>query len=218
MRIMLLGPPGAGKGTQAATIEKTRQIVQLSTGDMLRAAVAAGTDVGLQAKALMESGSLVPDELVTSIVSARIDEPDCANGYLLDGFPRTLGQAAALEEILAAKGQALDAVIEMKVDDDALVARIVGRYSCGNCGAGYHDEFKKPKVENVCDECGSSDFKRRADDNEETLRSRLMAYYKETSPLIGYYTCKGIIHSVDGMGSIDEVQAEIAAILDNLDS
>ncbi len=218
MRIMLLGPPGAGKGTQAATIEKSRQIVQLSTGDMLRAAVAAGTEVGLQAKSLMESGSLVPDELVTSIVSARVDEPDCANGYLLDGYPRTLGQAAALEDILAAKGQALDAVIEMKVDDDQLVKRIVGRFSCGKCGAGYHDEFKKPKVENTCDECGSNEFKRRADDNEETLRSRLMAYYKETSPLIGFYTCKGNMHSVDGMGSIEAVQQEISALLDKLGS
>jgi len=213
---MLLGPPGAGKGTQAELIEKSRQIVQLSTGDMLRAAVAAGTDVGNQAKALMEAGSLVPDQLVTSIVAERVDQPDCANGYLLDGFPRTLGQAAALEDMLGAKGQSLDAVIEIRVDDENLVERIVGRFACASCGAGYHDSFKRPKVEGICDECGGTEFKRRADDNEVTLNSRLMAYYKETSPLIGYYTCKGNLKVVDGMGSIDEVAHEIASILENI--
>ena len=216
MRLMLLGPPGAGKGTQAELIEKSRQIVQLSTGDMLRAAVAAGTDVGNQDKALMEAGSLVPDELVTSIVAERVDQPDCANGYLLDGFPRTLGQAAALEDMLGAKGQSLDAVIEIRVDDEKLVERIVGRFACASCGAGYHDSFKRPKVEGICDECGGTEFKRRADDNEVTLNSRLMAYYKETSPLIGYYTCKGNLKVVDGMGSIDEVAHEIASILENI--
>ena len=216
MKLMLVGPPGAGKGTQAERIEKNLHIIQLSTGEMLRTAVAAGTDVGIQAKSLMESGSLVPDELVTSIVSQRVEEPDCAGGYLLDGFPRTLGQAASLEKMLGAKGQKLDAVIEIRVDDDALVERISGRFSCGECGAGYHDKYKMPRTEGVCDECGASDFKRRADDNEETLRSRLLAYYKETSPLIGFYTCKGNLVTVDGMGSIDEVAAEIEKLLENL--
>jgi len=216
MRIMLIGPPGAGKGTQAELIEKNLHIIQLSTGDMLRTAVAAGTEVGKQAKSLMESGSLVPDDLVTSVVSQRIEEPDCASGYLLDGYPRTLVQAAALEEILASKGQKLDAVIEIRVDDESLVERITGRFSCANCGAGYHDLYKMPKVEGTCDECGATEFKRRADDNEETLRSRLMAYYKETSPLIGYYTAKDKLKIVDGMGSIEDVAREIEVILENL--
>jgi len=216
MRLMLLGPPGAGKGTQAELIEKNLHIIQLSTGEMLRTAVAAGTDVGLQAKSLMESGSLVPDELVTSVVRQRIEEPDCAGGYLLDGYPRTLNQAAALEDILAAKGQELNAVIEIRVDDDKLVERITGRFSCANCGAGYHDLYKMPKTEGICDECRTTEFKRRADDNEETLRSRLMAYYKETSPLVGYYTCKEKLKIVDGMGSIEDVAREIEIILENL--
>ena len=216
MRLMLLGPPGAGKGTQAELIEKNLHIIQLSTGDMLRTAVAAGTDVGRQAKSLMEAGSLVPDELVTSVVSQRIEEPDCAGGYLLDGYPRTLVQAAALEDILTRKGQELDAVIEIRVDDDKLVERITGRFSCANCGAGYHDTYKMPKVEGVCDECGATEFTRRADDNEETLKSRLMAYYKETSPLIGYYTAKNKLKMVDGMGSIEDVAREIEVILENL--
>jgi len=216
MRLMLLGPPGAGKGTQAELIEKNLHIIQLSTGDMLRTAVAAGTDVGRQAKSLMEAGSLVPDELVTSVVSQRIEEPDCAGGYLLDGYPRTLVQAAALEDILTRKGQELDAVIEIRVDDDKLVERITGRFSCANCGAGYHDTYKMPKVEGVCDECRATEFTRRADDNEETLRSRLMAYYKETSPLIGYYTAKDKLKIVDGMGSIEDVAREIEVILENL--
>ena len=216
MKLMLVGPPGAGKGTQAELIEKRLNIIQLSTGDMLRTAVSAGTEVGLAAKSLMESGSLVPDELITSVVRARIEEPDCSGGYLLDGYPRTLVQAAALGEILEAKGQKLDAVIELRVDDDILVERITGRFSCGSCGAGYHDSFKPAKVDGVCDECGATDFKRRADDNEATLRSRLMAYYKETSPLIGYYTCKGNLVTIDGMGSIEEIAREIEVVLENL--
>ena len=216
MKLMLVGPPGAGKGTQAELIEKHLHIIQLSTGEMLRTAVAAGTEVGLAAKSLMESGSLVPDELITSVVRARIEEPDCSGGYLLDGYPRTLVQAAALGDILEAKGQKLDAVIELRVDDDKLVERITGRFSCGSCGAGYHDTFKPAKVAGVCDECGAADFKRRADDNEETLRSRLMAYYKETSPLLGYYTCKGNLVTIDGMGSIEEIAREIEVVLENL--
>jgi len=216
MKLMLLGPPGAGKGTQAEIIEKNLHIIQLSTGEMLRTAVAAGTEVGMQAKELMESGSLVSDELITSVVRARIEEPDCAGGYLLDGFPRTLGQAAALEEILAAKGQQLDAVIEIRVDDDALVERITGRFSCASCGAGYHDTFKMPKVNGICDDCRGTEFKRRADDNEATLRSRLLAYYKETSPLVGYYTAKEKLKIVDGMGSIDKIAQDIEGIIENL--
>ncbi|MDH4440209.1 MAG: adenylate kinase [Rhizobium sp.] len=213
MRLILLGPPGAGKGTQAQRIVEKHGIPQLSTGDMLRAAVTAGTDVGKRAKAVMDAGKLVSDEIVIAIVSERIDAPDCANGFILDGFPRTLVQADATEAMLSGKGLDLSAVVEIRVDDDILADRIAGRYTCGNCGAGYHDENLKPKVEGVCDKCGSTHFKRRPDDNRETVRTRLQAYYKETSPLIGYYHCKGKLHSVDGMGEIDAVTAEIEAIL-----
>ncbi len=215
MNIILLGPPGAGKGTQARIIEKGRGLVQLSTGDMLRAAVAAGSEVGLKAKAVMESGGLVSDEIVIGIISDRIDEPDCASGFILDGFPRTLPQAAALEDLLASKGKSLNCVIEMRVDDDKLVERITGRYTCGACGEGYHDKFRVPKVEGVCDNCGANDFKRRADDNEETLRSRLLAYYKETSPLIGYYFAKDNLVSIDGMADMSGVTGSIEAILND---
>lgn len=213
MNIILLGPPGAGKGTQARIIEKERGLVQLSTGDMLRAAVAAGTEVGLRAKEVMEAGGLVSDEIVIGIISDRIDEPDCQNGFILDGFPRTLPQAAALEKLLASKGKSLNAVIEMRVDDEKLVERITGRFTCGDCGEGYHDVFRKPKVDGVCDNCGSSNFKRRADDNEETLRARLLSYYKETSPLIGYYFAKENLESIDGMADMPEVTKQIETIL-----
>lgn len=213
MNIILLGPPGAGKGTQARIIEKERGLVQLSTGDMLRAAVAVGTEVGLRAKEVMEAGGLVSDEIVIGIISDRIDEPDCQNGFILDGFPRTLPQAAALEKLLASKGKSLNAVIEMRVDDEKLVERITGRFTCGDCGEGYHDVFRKPKVEGVCDNCGSSNFKRRADDNEETLRARLLSYYKETSPLIGFYFAKENLESIDGMADMSEVTKQIETIL-----
>lgn len=213
MNIILLGPPGAGKGTQARIIEKERGLVQLSTGDMLRAAVAAGTEVGLRAKEVMEAGGLVSDEIVIGIISDRIDEPDCQNGFILDGFPRTLPQAAALEKLLASKGKSLNAVIEMRVDDEKLVERITGRFTCGDCGEGYHDVFRKPKVDGVCDNCGSSNFKRRADDNEETLRARLLSYYKETSPLIGFYFAKENLESIDGMADMSEVTKQIETIL-----
>ncbi|MBO6551129.1 MAG: adenylate kinase [Rhizobiales bacterium] len=213
MNIILLGPPGAGKGTQARIIEKERGLVQLSTGDMLRAAVAAGTEVGLRAKEVMEAGGLVSDEIVIGIISDRIDEPDCQNGFILDGFPRTLPQAAALEKLLASKGKSLNAVIEMRVDDEKLVERITGRFTCGDCGEGYHDVFRKPKVDGVCDNCGSSNFKRRADDNEETLRARLLSYYKETSPLIGFYFAKENLESIDGMADMPEVTKQIETIL-----
>ncbi len=215
MNIILLGPPGAGKGTQARIIEKSYGMVQLSTGDMLRAAVAAGSEVGQRAKAVMESGGLVSDEIVIGIISDRIDEPDCAKGFILDGFPRTLGQAAALETLLQSKGIKLDAVIEMRVDDEKLVERITGRYTCGACGEGYHDTFRTPKVEGVCDNCGASDFKRRADDNEETLRARLLAYYKETSPLLGYYFAKDNLVSIDGMAEMSEVTNQLKSILND---
>lgn len=213
MNLILLGPPGAGKGTQAEQISAKHGIVQLSTGEMLRAAVKAGTEVGLKAKVIIESGGLVSDEIVVGIISERIDQPDCANGFILDGFPRTLPQAAALETLLGTKGKTLDAVIEIKVDDEALVERITGRFSCADCGTGYHDKYKTPAKEGVCDKCGSTQFSRRADDNEETVRNRLMAYYRETAPLIGYYFAKDRLKSVDGMADIDEVARQINAIL-----
>ncbi len=216
MRLILLGPPGAGKGTQAQRIVEKYGIPQLSTGDMLRAAVAAGTEVGKRAKAVMDAGKLVSDDIVIAIVSERIDEPDCAKGFILDGFPRTLVQADATESMLKAKGLDLSAVIEMRVDDAVLADRVSGRYTCANCGTGYHDTNLKPRVEGVCDKCGSTHFKRRPDDNRETVQTRLQAYYKETSPLIGYYYAKGKLHSIDGMGEIDQVTAEIDAILKTL--
>jgi adenylate kinase len=213
MRLILLGPPGAGKGTQAQRIVEKHGIPQLSTGDMLRAAVAAGSEVGKQAKALMDAGKLVSDEVVIGIVSERIDQSDCANGFILDGFPRTLVQADATESMLKGKGIALSKVIEMRVDDEVLTDRVAGRYTCAKCGTGYHDTNLKPKVEGVCDKCGSHEFKRRPDDNAETVKTRLQAYYKETSPLIGYYYAKGLLVSVDGMAEIDEVTAAIEDIL-----
>ena len=213
MRLILLGPPGAGKGTQAQRIVEKHGIPQLSTGDMLRAAVTAETDVGKRAKAVMDAGKLVSDEIVNAIVSERIDADDCANGFILDGYPRTLVQADATEEMLAAKGLELSVVIELRVNDDVLVDRIAGRYTCAKCGAGYHDHNLKPKAEGVCDKCGSTEFKRRADDNPDTVRTRLQSYYKDTSPLIGYYYAKGKLKTVDGMADIDQVTADIEAIL-----
>ena len=216
MRLILLGPPGAGKGTQAQRIVEKHGIPQLSTGDMLRAAVAAGSEVGKRAKAVMDAGNLVSDEIVNAIVSERIDAPDCANGFILDGYPRTLVQADAVETMLTTKGTPLDVVIEFQVDDGVLVDRISGRYTCAKCGAGYHDHSHKPKVDGVCDKCGSTEFKRRADDNAATVVTRLQDYYKKTSPLIGYYHAKGLLKSVDGMAEIDEVTEAIEAILTKL--
>jgi adenylate kinase len=213
MNLILLGPPGAGKGTQAKEIENRHGLVQLSTGDMLRAAVKAGTEVGKRAKSIMERGELVPDEVVISIIAERISQPDCQRGFILDGFPRTLGQASALDEMLARKGKQLDAVIELKVDYNQLVERIVGRYSCAKCGEGYHDRFKRPETRGVCNVCGGTEFTRRADDNAETVTTRMMAYYRDTSPLIGYYYCKGSLKSVDGMAVIGDVTKGIEAIL-----
>lgn len=213
MKLILLGPPGAGKGTQAQAITDARGLVQLSTGDMLRQAVKAGSAIGQQASEIMEAGGLVPDDIVVKIIAERIAAPDCANGFILDGFPRTLNQAAALDKLLESQGTSIDAVIEIKVDDSVLIDRISGRYMCADCGAGYHDTNQKPKVEGVCDRCGSREFIRRADDNAETVRNRLMAYYRETAPLIGYYFAKGKLRSVDGMADIPEVSRQIEAVL-----
>src|SRR5262245_47917929 len=191
MIVILLGPPGAGKGTQAKELTARRGLVQLSTGDMLRSAVAARTEVGLMAKPIMEKGLLVPDDIVIGIFTERIEQPDCKNGVILDGFPRTLAQASALDQALKQRRLKLDAVIELKVDDEVLIKRIAGRFSCAKCGAGYHDEFKPPTASGVCDVCQGTEFVRRKDDSADTVRNRLMAYYRETSPLIGYYYANG---------------------------
>jgi adenylate kinase len=214
LNIILLGPPGAGKGTQAQKLVAERRMVQLSTGDMLRAAVAAKTPVGLRAKAVMDAGGLVSDEIVNNILSERLDQDDARRGFILDGYPRTVAQAEALERLLAAKGLTLDHVIEMAVDEEALVDRISGRFSCASCGTGYHDRYKRPKAEGVCDVCGSTEFKRRPDDNAETVRNRLAEYRAKTAPILPFYEGRGLVRHVDGMASIEEVEQAIAAILD----
>lgn len=213
MKLILLGPPGAGKGTQAKLIAESQGIPQLSTGDMLREAVAAGSEIGKRAKAVMDAGKLVSDDIVIGIVSDRVEQDDCAKGFILDGFPRTLEQADALAVMLNEKGLDLDAVIELEVDDDALVERVAGRYTCGACGEGYHDTFKQPAKEGICDKCGSTEFKRRPDDNAETMRTRLRSYYKETAPLVGYYYANRTLKRVDGMGEIAAISSSIAKIL-----
>ncbi|WP_457646359.1 adenylate kinase [Profundibacter sp.] len=212
MNIILLGPPGAGKGTQARRLVEERGMIQLSTGDMLREAKDSGTEMGERVAKVMAAGELVTDDIVIGLIEEKL-KGDNGAGFIFDGFPRTLAQADALGELLEKYGKTLDAVIEMRVDDDALVRRITGRFTCGNCGEVYHDETKRPKVDGVCDVCGASDMKRRADDNEESLRTRLMEYYKKTSPLIGYYYAKGKLRSVNGLGEIDEVAASIAKAL-----
>jgi len=213
MNLILFGPPGAGKGTQAKRLEETRGLIQLSTGDMLRAAVAAGSPVGNRAKAIMEAGQLVPDEVMIQLIADRIGQADCRNGFVLDGFPRTIAQAEALDGMLKAKGLGLDRVIEMKVDDAALVRRIAGRFSCAKCGAVYHDDYRRPRANGVCDICGGTEFSRRKDDNAETVKARLAAYHAQTAPLLPYYRDRGILASVDGMADIDEVTRQVEALL-----
>ena len=213
MNLILMGPPGAGKGTQSQRIEKSHGIVQLSTGDMLRAEVASSSDLGKEAKDVMESGGLVSDELIIAMISSRIDQDDCKKGFILDGFPRTTPQAEALDAMLTEKGLMIEHVIEMKVDDEAMVKRITGRFTCAECGAGYHDEFQKPEKEGVCNQCGGTEFTRRADDNAETVRGRLQAYHEQTAPILSYYKEKGTVKSVEGMASIDEVTEQLNAVL-----
>ncbi len=213
MNIVLLGPPGAGKGTQARRLQEKFGLVQLSTGDMLRAAVASGSVLGQRAKKIMESGELVPDEIMIDMIAERIAEPDCRSGFILDGFPRTTGQAEALDRMLAQKGLKLDAVIEIKVDDAALVDRISGRFTCKTCGEGYHDRHKRPKKDGVCDVCGGVEFIRRADDNAQTVRARLAAYHAQTAPILPYYRERGRLKSVDGMADLETVARAIAAVL-----
>ncbi|HEU4475614.1 MAG TPA: adenylate kinase [Methyloceanibacter sp.] len=214
MKLVLLGPPGAGKGTQASLLETSRSLVKLSTGDMLRAAVAAGTELGRKAGDIMERGQLVPDDLVIGLIAERIDAETKGDGFILDGFPRTIAQAEALDRLFADRGKKVDRVIVMAVDDEALVERIAGRFACGFCGEGYHDVYKLPKVEGICDRCGSVGFVRRKDDNEEVVRARLKAYHAQTEPLIDYYTRQGKVRAVDGMADIETVAREIGQALD----
>ena len=214
MRLILLGAPGAGKGTQATFIKEKFNIPQISTGDMLRAEVASGSPIGREAKTVMEAGQLVSDDIIIRMLGARIEQPDCAKGFILDGFPRTVPQAVALDKLFASKDMRIDAVIELKVDDAALTDRIAGRFTCANCGAGYHDTFKTPKQPGICDVCGSDKFSRRADDNRETVTARLAAYHSQTAPILPHYAAQGNLRQVDGMANIDEVTRQVFAVLD----
>ena len=213
MNLVLLGPPGAGKGTQAKLLQDSRSLLKLSTGDMLRAAVAAGTELGRKAGDIMERGQLVPDNMVIELIAEHIDE-DEGKGFILDGFPRTIAQAEALDRLLKERGKKLDLVIVMGVNDEALIERIAGRFACVTCGEGYHDVYKMPKVEGVCDRCGGTQFVRRRDDNGEVVRSRLTAYHAQTEPLIDYYSGQGKVRTVDGMKDIGTVEKEIETALD----
>jgi adenylate kinase len=213
VNLILLGPPGAGKGTQAKKLTDERGLVQLSTGDMLRAEVASGSTLGLEAKKIMDAGQLVSDAIMISMIDKRIDQPDCAKGFVLDGFPRTEPQAEALDAMLAKKGKQIDAVIELSVDEDALIERISGRFTCAKCGTGYHDTFARPKKDGVCDKCGGTEFTRRADDNADTVKARLVAYRKQTAPILPYYKGKGLLRSVDGMADMSDVAKQIDRVL-----
>ena len=213
MNLILLGPPGAGKGTQAKRLEERYGLVQISTGDMLRAEVKSGSDLGQKAKGIMERGELVPDALVIAMLGARVSQPDATRGFILDGFPRTVPQAEALDVLLAQKAMPLSHVIELQVNDAALVDRIAGRYTCAKCGEGYHDSFKQPATAGVCDKCGGTEFTRRADDNATTVGARLEAYHRQTAPLLPYYAAQGTLRVVDGMADMAEVASQIEAIL-----
>ena len=215
MNIILLGPPGAGKGTQASRLVDERGMIQLSTGDMLRAAVKAGTPTGLKAKAVMEAGELVSDEIVSGIIGEALDDLKPEIGVIFDGYPRTAAQAASLDVILSDRKRTLDHVIELEVDEDALVERITGRFTCAKCNEGYHDTFKQPKADGVCDVCGSAEFKRRPDDNEETVRTRMTEYRAKTAPILPIYEARGLVRRVDGMADIEHVTQAIEAILDS---
>ncbi len=213
INLILLGPPGAGKGTQSARLERERGMVQLSTGDMLRAAVKAGTPIGLKAKAVMDAGELVSDNIVSGLIGERLDQLGADTGVIFDGYPRTEAQAHALDDLLEERGRTLDHVIELMVDEEALVDRITGRFTCANCGAGYHDRYKLPDKQGICDVCGGTEFKRRPDDNEATVRTRMAEYRAKTAPILPLYDARGIVSRVDGMASIETVAAAIDAVL-----